>query len=458
MRDLRRISAFSILLIVVVRLSIGWQLLYEGLWKLDTQNGPNPWTAAGYLKNAQGPFRDLFRNMTGDPDDLNWLDYDQVSAKWDRWKDRFVQRYGASESQQRALDEMLNGKSEFVAELKQLPDGVVFDGSLGRIISYDAEKQRLKVDGTLHLLPRERERLLEMAPLVDKPEGELTDEEKARNAIAKAYHSAVRRLDELSSRLSFKERLAVSLKGDPKRAGVVVEKYKGTIDYSTPGEIQLYRDMLRRYEEKLAVADQDFEFEHLQKQWGEIQQKRAQLVGPIRALEGEWTDRAYKILSPEQTALGGLAPEWSQMRKIDLMTMWALTILGGLLIVGLFTPFASIASAGLILSFYLVMPPWPGVPEAPGPEHSVLINKNLIEVFALFMIASLPTGRWFGLDSLAIRQVGRRKGKKPKSASQRPAQSPAIATPVSPAEPTDANENEESTFAGGTYSLKKGTP
>jgi hypothetical protein len=32
-----------------------------------------------------------------------------------------------------------------------------------------------------------------------------------------------------------------------------------------------------------------------------------------------------------------------------------------------------------------------------------LVNKNLIEVLALLALASLPTGRWFGLDALAGR-------------------------------------------------------
>jgi hypothetical protein len=40
------------------------------------------------------------------------------------------------------------------------------------------------------------------------------------------------------------------------------------------------------------------------------------------------------------------------------------------------------------------------VPQPPGPEHSLFVNKNLIEVIALLAIAALPTGSWFGLDSL----------------------------------------------------------
>ena len=57
-------------------LGIGWQLLYEGMWKINTLSTQSPWSSDGYLKSAQGPFRGLFRSMSGDPDDKSWLDPD----------------------------------------------------------------------------------------------------------------------------------------------------------------------------------------------------------------------------------------------------------------------------------------------------------------------------------------------------------------------------------------------
>ncbi|HBL47808.1 MAG TPA: hypothetical protein DDZ90_30950, partial [Planctomycetaceae bacterium] len=93
MQDLKKITGIAILFIVVLRLSIGWQLLYEGLWKIETLSSNRPWTAAGYLNNAKGPFRDHFRSMTGDPNDMNWLDADKVEAKWLDWEQRFLNHY-----------------------------------------------------------------------------------------------------------------------------------------------------------------------------------------------------------------------------------------------------------------------------------------------------------------------------------------------------------------------------
>jgi len=54
-----------------------------------------------------------------------------------------------------------------------------------------------------------------------------------------------------------------------------------------------------------------------------------------------------------------------------------------------------------LLSFYLAMPPLPGWPDPPRAEgHYLLINKNIIEMLALLALATLPTGRWAGLDGL----------------------------------------------------------
>jgi uncharacterized membrane protein YphA (DoxX/SURF4 family) len=81
--------------------------------------------------------------------------------------------------------------------------------------------------------------------------------------------------------------------------------------------------------------------------------------------------------------------------------MWGLLILGALLMIGFCTRLAAVGGAVMLTMFYLVVPPWPGVPEPPGTtEHALFINKNLIEAIALLGIAVLPTGSWFGLDGV----------------------------------------------------------
>ena len=49
--------------ITVLRVFVGWHFLYEGLAKLTAPS----WSAAGYLKQARGPFADLFRWLASQP-------------------------------------------------------------------------------------------------------------------------------------------------------------------------------------------------------------------------------------------------------------------------------------------------------------------------------------------------------------------------------------------------------
>lgn len=416
----RRIPILAILLLLVLRLSIGWQFLYEGLWKYNTLSSSKPWTAEGYLKAAQGPYRDHFRDMTGDPDDLKWLDYDAVTGRWDAWRDRFVAHYQLDEEQQKKLDELLNGKPEFTADLKLMPPGVEIDDkntksddNLKKVVRYDAKSKQLIVDGKTHLTPRERSQLKAKAKVIPVKKGEeISKEDKRTNDLVNRYHRAVDDVFKRASKLSYKEKLAASIKGDPTRAGVIREKQKGTVDYKYMGEIDKYRLYLESYEEDLKKADQDFRYVHLaHTKKNEISPLRSELIGPVKALDDEFKLHARKLLTVVQLERGPLKPEQTEMHKVNMMTIWALLVLGCLLISGLGTRLAAIAGAGMLMSFYLVIPPWPGVPQPPSPEHSLFINKNSIEAVALLVIACFPTGRWFGLDSFVAAIFGRRKKK-----------------------------------------------
>jgi hypothetical protein len=56
----------------------------------------------------------------------------------------------------------------------------------------------------------------------------------------------------------------------------------------------------------------------------------------------------------------------------------------------------------------MAMPPWPGVQEIPSIEHNLIVNKVLVEALALLAIATMPTGKWFGLDAAVSALLNRR--------------------------------------------------
>lgn len=393
----RQISSLGCWLLVLVRLAIGWHLMYEGLWKIQSQHTNTPWSAEGYLKNATGPLRGHFRNMTGDPDDLNWLNYDLVAAKWNDWQQRFTAHYfpanDSSETTQAAkakLEQMLRGQETFAVKLDKLPEEIKnnvlvktkVEGEDQPVLWYDADKKQLVVSGKLHLLPDERKKAVDLAPK------------------DKQYVKALDDLFKQQSKLSYQERLAAMLKGDPDRIGVVQKDSAGGVIENRIGDVERYQQSIARYEAKLRETKQAFQWDHLERIGKELQDQRRQLVGPVQALEKDLKIESEKLLTTSQLALGPVPEPLTPIRRLNLQTMWGLTIIGGLLIAGLFTRLASLAGAGLLFMFYLAAPPWPGTPPEVGVEHNFVVNKVLVESLMLLAFAALPSGRWFGVDAL----------------------------------------------------------
>jgi thiosulfate dehydrogenase [quinone] large subunit len=81
--------------------------------------------------------------------------------------------------------------------------------------------------------------------------------------------------------------------------------------------------------------------------------------------------------------------------------MYGLTIVGVLLILGLFTRLAAIGGIGFVLLFYLCNPPFVGYFYSIPTEGSYLIvNKNLVELCALVVILLTRSGLFAGLDRI----------------------------------------------------------
>ncbi|MFV0442032.1 MAG: hypothetical protein ACK5Q5_00525 [Planctomycetaceae bacterium] len=460
MSDLKRVSFLAVAFLVLLRLCIGWQFLYEGLWKYDTLDTAAPWTARGYLANAEGPFRQHFRSMVGDfpegndPDDLLWLDYDRVVRAWDEWTQNFTRHYGLTEAQQQRLQRLLNGPEQWTFPLSEVPEEVAQKlnklkqirqaNPAADLADLRYENGQLILNGKTPLKPDEIQQMYRWvkAAMTDRVEDgqvkqTLAMADETGNPIldndgqpvrmeegpAKEFAKRVYALEQAStSGIGLNQKLAASLKGDPDRVGVHKHGSQPgvqmgppesaadvTVELITYGDISKYKDELATYEKLRAKATMPHEFEHLSRLKSKLGSLRVSVVGPVKALDASLKDKARGLLTPEQIQKGPVPTEPTPLIKASQMAMWGLIILGGLLILGLCTRLAALAGAFMLANFYMVMPPWPGVPEAPGvPEHAFIVNKNLIEIVALFGLAALPTGSWFGLDGI-VRWIFRRK-------------------------------------------------
>jgi uncharacterized membrane protein YphA (DoxX/SURF4 family) len=113
---------------------------------------------------------------------------------------------------------------------------------------------------------------------------------------------------------------------------------------------------------------------------------------------------AAAALTDEQKKAGPVPESPSPSRpteKIDRVTMWMQAVLGGFLLVGLFTRLSSVALAGFLLQVVLIVPALPSASPPPGEMgHYLYVDMHVIEMVALLVLAAIPTGTWFGLDAI----------------------------------------------------------
>ena len=128
------------------------------------------------------------------------------------------------------------------------------------------------------------------------------------------------------------------------------------------------------------------------------------LQGYGKYVSNTWTAKGYLAggTGPFEGLFRAMAadPRWTGLA--DQVTIWGLMTLGLLLMVGLLSRLAAAAGAMLLFSFYLAAPPpatyGPLTPTIDGTEW--VVNKLLVEICALLVVASFPTGRMAGLDRL----------------------------------------------------------
>ena len=134
--------------------------------------------------------------------------------------------------------------------------------------------------------------------------------------------------------------------------------------------------------------------------------------GVAKLTSPSWSAAPYlrQARGPFADTFRWLASEPNLLANADLITMWGLTLVGLLLMLGLFTRLASLAGIGFILLFYLANPPFVGYFYAIPTEGSYLIvNKNLVELCALVVILVTRSGRFAGLDRILHGLFARRR-------------------------------------------------
>ncbi|MGF1580305.1 MAG: DoxX family protein [Gemmataceae bacterium] len=349
--------------LVLLRLAIGWHLLVEGVDKIQDPS----WTSDSYLRAATGPlapkFRELASNEAIEKMTLGENDtFPPALAKdWQATYDQFVTHYELSDKQEEDAKKALeNAKTTTLNWMKTSANR---PASVSTTVSGQAALNvPMRVAYYKQTLERiekiEKEKLPRYSPMIEKDaQRELNRSigEQRRNGYPPLTENE--KIEQLNKiKIKLRDKAHDELRTAQKELIKTYNSLKSDMESKTLSMEKALRDVLD--EEQLEKAP------------------------PTKS----------RLDNIRETPL----PQWR-----DLIVSYGLTIAGGCLILGLFTSLAAVFSALLLVMFYAAMPPLPDWPANPKAEGTYLyINKNIIEMLALFVLATVPSGRWVGLDGL----------------------------------------------------------
>ncbi len=115
----------------------------------------------------------------------------------------------------------------------------------------------------------------------------------------------------------------------------------------------------------------------------------------------KWSSAGYlKVATGPFAWMFHRMAESSWLPALDLAIAVALLLVGLSLLLGLFTDAGCLGALGLLALFYLSAIPTSGLPEPHAEGAYLLVNKNLVEAGAVFVLLAFRTGRIAGLDLL----------------------------------------------------------
>ena len=129
--------------------------------------------------------------------------------------------------------------------------------------------------------------------------------------------------------------------------------------------------------------------------------------GLVKFYTPDWTAKGYLLgsVGPFATLFRGMAKSASMLNVIDMFNEWGLVLIGLSLFIGLFSKVGKISGIVLLLFYYLAYPPFAGLGINSHVEGSYwIVNKNLIEMAAIFVLYLFPTNHITGIDRFVFRK------------------------------------------------------
>jgi uncharacterized membrane protein YphA (DoxX/SURF4 family) len=342
-------SGLTILLMVALRVAIGWHFFNEG----RDHYFDKKWSSQGFLKIATGPFAAQAKATL--PQHHHWDTHigraftDEEYAAANAWYNDKLDP-GSSKTLRKAADDRVK---ELVAEKKsKAPDEPA--------VAIFEDQHPLYVN-----------------PIYGAWAKQVRDDWRGLVAEADRHYS----YNEEQKKQS-QEQLQKHL-----------ELLYGKLD-GLEKELFEYRAELRRYQKMLADPSTDeipFEKDRVAAKKKELAGKPGPWINDLMYVESWLRSSLDQIAGSEAVAKNPLPEPVPTYKKIDPIVIWLLMIGGACLIVGLFTRLAAFALGVFLLSVVLLQPFW--VADAVKTTYF-----EWVEVLALFTLATTGIGRYAGLD------------------------------------------------------------
>lgn len=443
-------------LLVLLRLSIGWHFLFEGLQKVYSLFTPKPFSAAVYFRESAGPLSSSLKPMLPDPEKefvgkltpegmqerwreiaapyieglsgearakaeatrdasqaeaIRWLSGGNASAR--KGYQRALARWESSGSSS-DLEAVGKARKEclaVVSEYRRKQEG--FAAELGALAGMKPDDV-LKVpkapveNGTdsypLFLLDTSTVSATRSAALdairahltVKAPD--LAAKDTGWSRLDKAVKLADDWADKTQAWLGFGEKAVETPSPDGKDTGAL----KQTL--TTPERIARHKKLAEGLEEQNRSRRswdflKDVDKITLASAKAAVTKSRTDLSEDIDRMEADLVKKLQSMGATPRDA--AKKPKFIDI--MDLVTIASITAIGAGLFTGTLTRLAALGGAAFLLLTYLAVPPFPWLPTPPLNEGNyVFINKNFVEMMALLVIAATPSGRWFGLDAVIM--------------------------------------------------------
>ena len=394
----------TIVLLVLLRLAIGWHFFKEGV----SHHTDRAWSSEGFLKQAKGPLADMYHSVL--PDFHGWNRLMLAPLPDDRPGDATPVAEPAKESPE--AEPAAKSDAE-----KPKPE------TTGRKLKTVAAKSTEKVS------PDKKAAADKPEPAANEPAGdEKSAEKKAADAKTSAKEKDSAKKDASSRSAIYEPWLKAAVadwKADVEKAAEYYhfdEKQKAKanelvadakrrmqddLDDFEP-DIRLYRQLLARAQAmsrsqgadtipnevaRNAAAQQNPLGERgLNGQSSPLATTPAAWQSDAQAVEQLFHDQVRSLLTKDQQEMTAPSTSAGRLHNIDVGIGWLLMVVGGLLIVGLFTRVAAVVGALFLLSIICAQPPWLAT------SVQTYTYNQVVEMLALFALATTPVGRWGGLD------------------------------------------------------------